>query len=47
LDYGEKTVAEVFQELAESKASFKFSVKSGKIKVSIDGLHSSLIQAKK
>ncbi|NYZ78372.1 hypothetical protein H0N96_03150, partial [Candidatus Micrarchaeota archaeon] len=40
--YGEKTVAEVFRELAVSGASFKFAARGGSVKVSIDGLHSSL-----
>jgi hypothetical protein len=42
MDYGEKTVAEVFRELAASGASFKFAARGDSVKVSVDGLHSSL-----
>ncbi len=44
MDYGEKTIAEVFRELAASNAAFKFAARGDNVKVSVDGLHSALVR---
>ncbi len=44
MDYSEKTIVEVFRELAASNAAFKFVARGNSVKVSVDGLHSALVR---